>query len=152
MEILVYRDGGRGSVHLSLRCLARGNRSSGFGVWKKVLCEFFSVSPPPPPTGGTPGKKSCALILGFFCPPPLGLCMSFVLGTLTQKGMERLLGGLEWAVRWAAGLAAFLANSCRWKHSDAQRVNMGLLRPLLTAISFAFIFGPSLPEVASATQ
>ena len=56
-----------------------------------------------------------------------------------MKGMERLLGGLEWALRPSAGLSPFLAGAYCWKHAGGNRVPRALLRPLLTAICFAFV-------------
>ena len=53
--------------------------------------------------------------------------------------MERLLGRLEWALRPSAGLSPFLAGAYCWKHAGGSRVPRALLRPLLTAICFAFV-------------
>ena len=62
-----------------------------------------------------------------------------VLGLLNRKGMERLLGRLEWALRPLAGLSLFLAGAYCWKHAGGSRVPRALLRPLLTSICFAFV-------------
>ena len=62
-----------------------------------------------------------------------------VLGLLNRKGMERLLGRLEWAFRPSEGLSPFLAGAYCWKHAGGSRVPRALLRPLLTAICFAFV-------------
>ena len=70
------------------------------------------------------------------------LWLLLVLGLLNRKGMERLLGRLEWALRPSAGLSPFLAGAYCWKHrrgGGGRRVPRALLRPLLTAICFAFV-------------
>ena len=67
------------------------------------------------------------------------LWMLLVLGLLNRKGMERLLGGLEWALRPSAGRSPFLAGAYCWKHAGGSRVPRVLMRPLLTAICFAFV-------------
>ena len=67
------------------------------------------------------------------------LWLLLVLGLLNWKGMERLLGRLEWALRPSAGLSPFLARAYCWKHAGGSRVPRALLRPLLTAICFAFV-------------
>ena len=43
------------------------------------------------------------------------LWLLLVLGLLNRKGMERLLGFLEWALRPSAGLSPFLAGAYCWK-------------------------------------
>ena len=67
------------------------------------------------------------------------LWLLLVLGLLNRKGMERLLGPLEWALRPSAGLGPFLAGAYCWKHAGGSRVPRALLRPLLTTICFAFV-------------
>ena len=67
------------------------------------------------------------------------LWLVLVLGLLNRKGMERLLGRLEWALRPLAGLSPGLAGACCWKHAGGSRVPRALLRPLLTAMCFAFV-------------
>ena len=71
------------------------------------------------------------------------LWLLLVLGLLNGKGMERLLGRLEWALRPSAGLSPFLAGAYCWKHTGGggggSRVPRALLRPLLTTICFAFV-------------
>ena len=67
------------------------------------------------------------------------LWLLLVLGLLNRKGMERLLGRLEWALRPSVGLSPFLAGAYCWKHAGGSRVPRALLRPLLTAICFAFV-------------
>ena len=67
------------------------------------------------------------------------LWLLLVLGLLNRKGMERLLARLEWALRPSAGLSPFLAGAYCWKHAGGGRVPRALLRPLLTAICFAFV-------------
>ena len=67
------------------------------------------------------------------------LWLLLVLGLLNRKGMERLLGRLEWALRPSAGLSPILAGAYCWKHAGGSRVPRALLRPLLTAISFALV-------------
>ena len=67
------------------------------------------------------------------------LWLPLVLGRLNRKGMERLLGHLDWALRPSAGLSPFLAGAYCWKHAVGSRVPRALLRPLLTAICFAFV-------------
>ena len=64
-----------------------------------------------------------------------------VLGLLNRKGMERLLGRLEWTLRPSAGLSPDLAGAYCWKHTGGSRVPRALraLGPLLTAIGFAFV-------------
>ena len=62
-----------------------------------------------------------------------------ILGSLNRKGMERLMGRLEWALRPAAGLSPFLAGAYYRKHAGGDRVSRALWRPLLTAICFAFL-------------
>ena len=47
------------------------------------------------------------------------LWLLLVLGLLNRKGMERLLGRLEWALRPSAGLSPFLAGAYCWKHARA---------------------------------
>ena len=44
------------------------------------------------------------------------LWLLLVSGWLNRKGMERLLGRLEWALRPSAGLSPFLAGAYCWKH------------------------------------
>ena len=79
-------------------------------------------------------SNSLGLLTGLFL-----LWLRLVIGDLSRKGMERLLGRLEWALRSASGGSAFLAGGYRWKHSSASRVNKRLIKPLLTAICFAFV-------------
>ena len=67
------------------------------------------------------------------------LWLLLVLGLLNRKGMERMLGRLEWALRPSARLSPFLAGAYCWKHARCGRVPRALLRPLLTAICFAFV-------------
>ena len=67
------------------------------------------------------------------------LWLLLVLGLLNRKGMERLLGQLEWALRLSAGLSPFLAGAYCWKHAGLSRVPRALLCPLLAAICFAFV-------------
>ena len=67
------------------------------------------------------------------------LWLLLVLGLLNRLGMERLLGRLEWALRPSAGLSPFVAGAYCWKHTGGSRVPRALLRPLLTAIWFAFV-------------
>ena len=67
------------------------------------------------------------------------LWLLLVLGLLNRKGMDRLLGRLEWALRLSAGLSPFLADAYCWKHAGGSRVPRALLRPLLTTICFAFV-------------
>ena len=63
------------------------------------------------------------------------LWLLLVLGLLNRKGMERLPGWLEWALRPTAGLSPFLARA----YARGSRVPRALLRALLTAICFAFV-------------
>ena len=44
---------------------------------------------------------------------PLILCLHLVLGDLSRKGMERLLAGLEWALKPYTGAGALLAGAYR---------------------------------------
>ena len=67
------------------------------------------------------------------------LWLLLVSGLLNRKGMERLLGRLEWALWPSAGLSPFLAGAYSWKHAWGIRGPRALLRPLLTAICFAFV-------------
>ena len=62
-----------------------------------------------------------------------------LLGLLNRKGMERLLGRLEWALRPSAGLSPLLAVAYYWKHARGSRIPRALMRPLLTTICFAFV-------------
>ena len=62
-----------------------------------------------------------------------------VSGSLNRKGMERLLGRLEWAFCPAAGLSPFLAGAYCWKHAGGDQVPRELWRLILTAICFAFV-------------
>ena len=77
------------------------------------------------------------------CPGmPRGLVRLWLLlvsGLLNRKGMERLLGRLEWALRLSARPSPFVAGAYFWKHAGGSRVPRALLRPLLTAICFAFV-------------
>ena len=67
------------------------------------------------------------------------LWLLLVLGLLNRKGMERLLGPLEWALRPSAGLSPFLVGAYHWKHAGGRSVPRPLLRPLLTVICFAVV-------------
>ena len=67
------------------------------------------------------------------------LWLLLVLGLLNRKAMERLLGRLEWALKPSMGFSPFLAGAYCWKHAGGSRVPRALLRPLLTAICFAFV-------------
>ena len=67
------------------------------------------------------------------------LWLLLVLGLLNRKGMERLLGRLESALRPSARLSPFLAGAYCWKHAGGSRVPRALLHPLRTAICFAFV-------------
>ena len=67
------------------------------------------------------------------------LWLLLVLGLLNRKGMERLLGRLEWALRPSASLGLFFVGVYYWKHAGGSQVLRALLRPLLTTICFAFV-------------
>ena len=67
------------------------------------------------------------------------LWLLLMLRLLHRKGMERLMGCLEWGLRPSLGLTPFLAGAYCWKHAGGSRFPCALLRPLLTAICFAFV-------------
>ena len=67
------------------------------------------------------------------------LWLLLVLGLLNRKGMERLLGRLEWALGPSVGLNPLLGGAYFWKHTGGRRVLRALLRRRLTAICFAFV-------------
>ena len=67
------------------------------------------------------------------------LWLPLMLGLLNRKGMERLLGRLQWALRPSAGLSPFPAGAYCWKHAGLSRVPRALLCPLLAAICFGFV-------------
>ena len=50
-----------------------------------------------------------------------------------------VLGRMEWTLRPSSRLSAFLAGAYRWTYLDCREVIGGLLRPLLTALCFAFV-------------
>ena len=67
------------------------------------------------------------------------LWLLLLLGLLNRKGMQRLLGRLEWTLRPSAGLSPFVAGAYCWDHLKGNSVRRALLRPLLTAICVAFV-------------
>ena len=67
------------------------------------------------------------------------LWFHLVLGDISEKGKERLLARLEWALRPIARVGAFLTSAYRCKHSNSPRANKGLICPIFIVVYFAFI-------------